>query len=73
MLKKRLAALELSASVLTSRSTREITTECVAKTLARFKEILASEEPPMIQDEVIATFKANLRRMTDSQQCRKVN
>ena len=68
MLKKRIAAMEQSASVLTSRSTREITTECVAQTLARFKQILAVEEPPMTQDEQIAAFKAGVRRLMDARQ-----
>lgn len=45
---------------------REITTECLAQTLARFKEILAIGALPATQDEEVAAFKANLRRMTDS-------
>ena len=73
MLKKRLVALERSANVSTLPTTHEVTPERVAQTLARFKEILAVEGPPMTQDEVIATVKANLRRMNDSHQRREVN
>ena len=73
MLKKRLAALERSANASTFATTQEVTPERVAQTLARFKEILAVEGPPMTQDEVIETFKANLRRMNDSQQRRNLN
>ena len=65
---KRLAALELFAKVSTIPSPPEITHERVVQTLARFKEILAVEEPPMTQDEQIAAFKAGVRRLMDARQ-----